>query len=82
VTAAARADLDISDAVPRHLNEVHRLPALVVTVCDRAHEELAAPPAWLHWSIPDPVSTGTAGAFDGSIRELRRRIINLVEAAS
>ena len=66
----------------RKLRTLSPLEELVVTVCDRAHEEIAAPPAWLHWSIPDPVSTGTAGAFDGSIRELRRRIINLVEAAS
>ena len=82
VAAARRAGLDLAGAVPRALDGVTDRPRLVVTVCDRAHEEIAAPPAWLHWSIPDPVSTGTAGAFDGSIRELRRRIINLVEAAS
>jgi hypothetical protein len=36
----------------------------------------------LHWSIPDPVPTGTAAAFDGSVRDLRRRITSLVAAAS
>ena len=82
VAAARRAGLDLSGAVPRALDDVTDRPLLVVTVCDRAHEEIDAPPAWLHWSIPDPVSTGTARAFEASIRELRRRIAGLVEVAS
>ena len=43
-------------------------------MCDRAHEELDPGPDWLHWSIPDPVPTGTAKAFDATVAELRRRI--------
>jgi protein-tyrosine-phosphatase len=82
VAAARRAGVDLSDSVPRSLNDVADRPPLVVTVCDRAHEEIDAPPMWLHWSISDPVPTGTAAAFDRCVRELRRRITSLVEAAS
>jgi protein-tyrosine-phosphatase len=82
VAAARRAGMDLSDAVPRALDDVRVLPGLVITVCDRAHEEIDAPQGWLHWSIPDPVPVGTAVAFDGSVRELRRRITSLVAAAS
>lgn len=31
-------------------------------------------PQWLHWSVPDPVPAGTAGAFDRTIGELRSRM--------
>jgi ArsR family transcriptional regulator, arsenate/arsenite/antimonite-responsive transcriptional repressor / arsenate reductase (thioredoxin) len=82
VAAARRARVDLSDAVPRLLDDVTARPPLVITVCDRAHEEIDPPPTWLHWSIPDPVPTGTAAAFDGSVRDLRRRITSLVAAAS
>lgn len=72
IEAATRAGLDLGDAVPRALapDDTH---ALVVTVCDRAHEE-AGVDAWLHWSIPDPVPDGTAAAFDTVVAELRARI--------
>src|SRR6187551_1374658 len=56
VKAARRAGLDLRGATPRHLDELRERPALVVTVCDRAHEEGVAEPGWLHWSVPDPVS--------------------------
>lgn len=57
--------------------------ALVVTVCDAAHEELAAGAVtgsleWstLHWSVPDPVALGGA-AFEAAADELERRIHRL-----
>jgi hypothetical protein len=50
-------------------------------VCDRAHEELEPGPDWLHWSIPDPVPTGTRAAFDATVSELRHRVTDLVGAA-
>lgn len=72
VEAAARAGLDLGATVPRMLvaDEPH---ALVVTVCDRAHEQVGMD-AWLHWSIPDPVPVGAAAAFDAVVDELRARI--------
>ncbi|HEX3713420.1 MAG TPA: hypothetical protein VHV09_11545 [Trebonia sp.] len=46
---------------------------LVVTVCDRAREELAALAA-VHWSVPDPVRGGDAESFDAALDELDRRV--------
>jgi hypothetical protein len=74
VAAAARAGLDLAGAEPRELTADTALPQLVVTVCDRAHEELHTEPTWWHWSIPDPVPIGTRRAFDATVRELRERI--------
>ena len=78
VAAARRAGLDLDDAVPRRLeaDSVGR-DDVVVTVCDRAHEELDVDPAWLHWSIPDPVGAGTNAAFDDTIADLGQRIAAL-----
>jgi protein-tyrosine-phosphatase/DNA-binding transcriptional ArsR family regulator len=80
VAAGRRAGLDLTAATPRALDDVRERPALAITVCDRAHEELAPGPDWLHWSIPDPVPTGTPAAFDATVAELRRRI-DVVTAA-
>jgi protein-tyrosine-phosphatase len=81
IAAAARAGVDLGSAAPRDLADVGSIPPLVVTVCDRAHEELDADDAWLHWSIPDPVPLGTKGAFDATLTELRDRIGLLVGAS-
>lgn len=82
VAAARRAGLDLDGAVPRVLAAVGQLPALVVTVCDRAHEELAPPPEWLHWSVPDPVPAGSRAAFDAAIVELKMRIASFAGLAT
>jgi protein-tyrosine-phosphatase/DNA-binding transcriptional ArsR family regulator len=82
VTAGRRAGVDLSTTCPRHLDEVSTPPALVVTVCDRAHEELDPEPDWLHWSLPDPVEIGTKAAFDATVRELRDRISTLADTAA
>ena len=77
VAAARRHGLDLGAAAPRALDEVVASgpsPALVVTVCDRVHEELDAPEEWVHWSVPDPVEQDTAAAFDATVVELRSRI--------
>jgi protein-tyrosine-phosphatase/DNA-binding transcriptional ArsR family regulator len=78
VAAARRAGLDLTAARPQHLGDVTSMPGLVVTVCDRAHEELAPDPVWLHWSVPDPVPAPTKAAFDATVNELRGRIETLV----
>ena len=54
---AARHGIKI-DAAPTSLDAVATAPDLVVTVCDRAHEETTAYFGGilrLHWSIDDPV---------------------------
>lgn len=73
VAAARRAGLDLSEARPRGL-ETSPTAEVVVTVCDRAHEELDPDPGWWHWSIADPVPVGTDAAFDAAIADLDARI--------
>jgi protein-tyrosine-phosphatase len=82
LAAGRRAGLDLSDAHPRHLNDIAELPDLVVTVCDRAHEELRPALEWLHWSVPDPVLAATAAAFNAAVADLRDRITSLVGSAA
>jgi protein-tyrosine-phosphatase/DNA-binding transcriptional ArsR family regulator len=82
VSAARRAGLDLSDAVPQDLEAIESVPPLVVTVCDRAHEQLDAPETWLHWSVPDPVPVGTSAAFDAAVVELDDRIRAVTALAS
>jgi ArsR family transcriptional regulator, arsenate/arsenite/antimonite-responsive transcriptional repressor / arsenate reductase (thioredoxin) len=74
IAAARRVGLDLTSATPRTLAEAGKIPDLVVTVCDQAHEELDPDESWLHWSIPDPVAIGSPKAFDATVAELRVRI--------
>ena len=76
VAAAHRAGLDLHHARPRLLDPDETADS-VVTVCDRAHEELPLGAGWLHWSIPDPVAIGTDAAFDAVVDHLRARIATL-----
>lgn len=74
IAAAKRVGLDIAGSTPRTLDAVVKLPGIVVTVCDQAHEELASDDTWLHWSVPDPVTEGNRRSFDAALAELRERI--------
>ncbi|MCL2794990.1 MAG: helix-turn-helix domain-containing protein [Microbacteriaceae bacterium] len=60
---------------PHSLNSVLGPRDLVITVCDRAHEELGA--EGLHWSVPDPVPEGTPDAFEHAYKLLAERIDEL-----
>ena len=77
VAAAARAGLDLGGARPRALADGDLDADVVVTVCDRAHEELAPGAGWLHWSIADPVGAGRPAAFDDALAEIDDRITTL-----
>ena len=79
VAAARRAGLDLSNAEPRLLAADEDLPPVVVTVCDKAHEETDRSASWLHWSVPDPVPVGTGAAFDAAVNELRSRIESVID---
>jgi protein-tyrosine-phosphatase/DNA-binding transcriptional ArsR family regulator len=79
IAAAKRARVTMDGTAPRSLGELDRLPSLVITVCDQAHEELDPLDDWLHWSIPDPVPAGTVKAFDAVVDELRDRIGGLLD---
>ena len=77
VAAAERHGLTLPRVAPRLLAEVTgRDGDLVITVCDRAHEELGDS-AWAHWSIPDPVDEGTDDAFDRAHHRLAARVASL-----
>lgn len=73
VEAARRHHLPLPRVRPQRLADVQRRDDLLVTVCDRAHEELDVR-ADLHWSIPDPVPDGAPAAFDRALDELARRV--------
>lgn len=73
IAAARRAGLDLSTAEPRLIDRIDP-EAQVVTVCDRAHEELEPTDDWWHWSVPDPVEIGTSAAFDAAVHALDERI--------
>ncbi|MDA0823833.1 MAG: helix-turn-helix domain-containing protein [Proteobacteria bacterium] len=73
VSAAARLGIDLSAAIPA-LFDPSQLPAIVITVCDQVHEEIETDSSWWHWSIPDPVATGSKRAFDRVVAELEDRI--------
>lgn len=81
LAAATRHGLDLAGATTRTLRDVKPIPAIVVTVCDRAHEELQPDEHWLHWSIADPVAAGTRRAFDSALAELRDRIETMLTPA-
>jgi len=75
VEVAARHGFDLSDAVPTSADGVVGASDLIITVCDRAHEEY--PATALHWSVPDPVRGGTSEAFDAAFAELQSRVERL-----
>jgi protein-tyrosine-phosphatase len=77
VAAARRVGLDLSAATPRLLDTPDP-GQLVVTVCDRAHEELDVQADWRHWSLADPVEVGTDAAFDLTITQLDQRITAMI----
>ncbi|MDQ3767790.1 MAG: helix-turn-helix domain-containing protein [Actinomycetota bacterium] len=85
VAAAKRVGIDLKDARPRPLapNDLGA-SALVVTVCDRAHEDLAKTDGagFLHWSIPDPAAIGTIKSFDQAATEILDRVDELVPLVS
>jgi ArsR family transcriptional regulator, arsenate/arsenite/antimonite-responsive transcriptional repressor / arsenate reductase (thioredoxin) len=74
VSAAQRHHVPLRHQRPRAVDDVRAEGDLVITVCDRAHEEVGGD---LHWSVPDPVLVGTDAAFDHALGELDRRVADL-----
>lgn len=73
VRAAERHGLPLPDVAPQAVEGVQREGDLLITVCDRAHEELPGA-GWAHWSVPDPVPDGRRPAFDRAYEELEARV--------
>lgn len=79
---ATEHGLDVSDAAPRSIDTVTSAPDLVVSVCDRAHEDgLPFDAPSLHWSVPDP-SAGGRPAFESTLIELRTRVHRLARSTA
>ncbi|MFC7403741.1 ArsR family transcriptional regulator [Georgenia alba] len=76
VAVAERHGLDLGRTRPRHVADVHAQGDLVVTVCDRAHEELDLP-IDVHWSVANPGHDATAAVFDATFTEIEQRVNNL-----
>jgi protein-tyrosine-phosphatase len=72
LAAARRRQLRLAPRKPRAVDVVIQPGDIVITVCDRANEELAA--THRHWSVPDPVKPATEEAFDLAVDELATRI--------
>lgn len=80
VAAAERRGLSLAGVQPGPIPE-RRSRDLLITVCDRAHEELRDEPddpPRLHWSIPDPAAAAAPNAFDLAAELLDARIRGLV----
>lgn len=75
VAAARRHRVPLRPTTPQHAADVLRPDDLVITVCDRAHEELTVPAT--HWSVADPARTGDEAAFDHALTDLAGRISRL-----
>ena len=73
LATARRHHLDLPEVAPRSLADTLDDGDLVITVCDRAHEELGDA-GWAHWSIPDPVQSGSAAAFEEAHDVLAERV--------
>jgi protein-tyrosine-phosphatase len=79
---ARRHDLVLQGQTPRMLDDVLRPGDMIITVCDRAHEELPAVLRGAHWSVADPARSGSAAAFDDALRDLSDRVVRLAPAIS
>lgn len=78
LAAARRSGVPAPVGSPRHVEDVLGAGDLVVTVCDRAHEELALSPCTaLHWAVADPVRRGDPATFDRTVGDLAARISRL-----
>lgn len=83
VAVAARHDLDLSGRVPTHVTDVLREGDLVVSVCDTVHEEHSLRRvAQLHWSVPNPVRSGTDAAFEAALVQIIARVDRLGRAVA
>ncbi len=80
IATARRHGLRLGASYTAHVQDVLRQDDLVVAVCDSAHEELPRTRERLHWSVPDPVRTGTDKAFEDAFAQISDRIERLAPA--
>jgi len=85
VRTGRRHGLRLEHARTAHLADVVQPEDLLVTVCDRAHEELPAllpgpRPERLHWAVPDPAPADTDEAFEAAYLQISNRVDRLAQA--
>jgi len=81
VDAARRHELPLPKRQPQLFSGTMADGDLIITVCDRAHEELGQLAA-LHWSVHDPVPAGDRGSFDAALDDLSLRVGRLAPQVS
>jgi protein-tyrosine-phosphatase/DNA-binding transcriptional ArsR family regulator len=75
VRVAREFDVDISSAEPTGYESLPPRPRLLISVCDRAREsDLPQAAEQVHWSIPDPVPTGTVRSFRLAFTDIADRV--------
>jgi hypothetical protein len=62
------------DRATSRLDPADLTSRFVVTVCDRAYEEIGTESTALHWSVADPAARGGRRAFDDALAEIDRRV--------
>lgn len=72
IAVAERHGLDLTDHIPRRMEELRAEGDVVVTLCDRAHEDLGG--SVLHWSIPNPRLRGTPDAYEAAFEDIAGRV--------
>jgi protein-tyrosine-phosphatase len=77
VRVARRHGLALLSDRPHSTDDVVRADDVIVTVCDSADREVEQ--RHMHWSVPDPVRVGTAGAFESAYRQIAERIDSWVD---
>lgn len=84
VRVARRHGLDLAGAEPTRFDPARTgRSTVVITVCDRAHDDLGAgSSARLHWSVPDPATSGSLPDFESAFRQLDERIGAIVSSTS
>lgn len=73
IASARRHGIDLTGHRPHPVGPLLAAGDAVITLCDRAHEELALGHA-LHWSVPDPGRVGTAEAYDAAFEVIAGRV--------
>lgn len=76
VATAQAHGLDLTTHITRRVDELIADGDLIVTVCDRAHEELG-PLSVVHWSVPNPARADRTGAYEDAYQDLARRVQSL-----
>jgi protein-tyrosine-phosphatase len=81
VQVAREFGVDISSAEPGGYERISSIPDLIVSVCDRAREKgMPRGRRHVHWSVSDPVASGTLRSFRFAFTDIAQRVERLAAA--